>query len=419
MRFASIYQFEKDKFQWDRDILELVFEKYTFGLFLLPLLFSISILFTFYLDIYRNNIYDNLIKSFLFFISILYLIFFKFINRSKFDWHLLWMTTILLGVIELIIDNTENKFTDPSNWIIIPILMLYHSFFSKNIPKLFSLYWFFIFTYFYIRLFLIHESFLLLYNLNGMFLYILPFYIFTSGFNFLLLRNRYTNILYLKNLEIETNKRIEIERELATQKATNLMVNEIHEQIGSAIQGFKVTLHEVISGTHFKSDIINEIYSTIYRAEDALTINIYSLSDMNFLQDDFFIGMKNILDKRYKVFRRTANILSSSLNSNDFLDLKDLKTLRQIFLICREICSNDLKYGSGTSEWKWYYENGLYLEFKSQTHFQEKKIGKGTTSIQNRVSFLKGNMYYKIENNLYYCKIFFPFPFNLYGVHGS
>ncbi len=409
MRVGSIYQFEKDKFQWDKNILELVFEKYPFGLFLLAILFSIGILFTFYLDIYRNNIYDNLIKIFLLLVSILYLIFFKFTIRSKLDWHLLWMTTILIGVIELIIDNTENKFTDPSNWIIVPILMLYHSFFFKNITKLFSLYWFFIFTYFYIRLFLLHESFLLLYNLNGMFLYILPFYIFTSGFNFLLLRNRYTNILYLKNLEIETKKRIEIERELATQKATNLMVNEIHEQIGSAIQGFKDTLHGVLNGTNFNADTINEIYSTIYRAEDALTINIYSLSDMNFLQEDFFIGMKTILEKRYDVFHRNVIVIHSNLSSADFPDLRDLKTLRQIFLICREICSNDLKYGSEISEWKWYYDHGLYLEFKAQTFYTEKKIGKGTGTIQNRINILKGSMYYKNENNRYYCKIYFPF----------
>lgn len=409
MKLKSILLSEKDRKDWEGELLSLVFKEYNFGLQFLAVIFIVGILISFYFNLFYKTKNDEIIKSILLIFNILYILLFKKANSSKIDWHLLLISIILIGVIEIIIDNTEKKYTDPSNWIILPILMLYHAFYFKNIPKYFAIYWFLIFSYFYMRLFRLADEFILHHNLNGMFLYILPFYIFSCGFNFLLLRNRYTNLLYIKNLDIETSKRIEIEKELAIQKTTNLMVSEIHEQIGFAILDFKSTLTDVVNDISYNEVALKEIYTSILTAEDALKINIYSLSDMNLLEEDFFIGIKNILISRYEIFHRNVNVFNSKLSSSDFLEFTDPKIVRQIFLICREICSNDLKYGFGISDWNWLYEETLTLKINCSTLYNNKNYGKGTKSIMTRVNFLKGNLFYKNENDIFSCTIEFPF----------
>ncbi len=130
---------------------------------------------------------------------------------------------------------------------------------------------------------------------------------------------------------------------------------------------------------------------------------------MNLLEQDFFTGIKKILLSRYEIFHRNVNVLNNNLSTNDFLELTDPKIVRQIFLICREICSNDLKYGHETSEWRWFYEEVLILQINCTTSYNNKVYGKGTKTIMTRVNFLKGKIFYKNENDIFSCTIEFPF----------
>lgn len=409
MNGSSIFLTERDRIKWEPDLLKIVFKDFDYGLLLPAFSVVIGIVYSLCTDFNIRDFQGSLIKCSLLIICLLYIIFFKYTSRSGWDWHLILVTLLFLGKVELYILNIDGYFYEPEKWILIPILMLYHAFYFKYIPKLFISYWFILLFYYHFRIaktpYANYDSF----QLNGMYTYIIPFYIFASGFNYLWLRNRYTNLVYIRDLERETAKRIEIEKELATQKTTRAMIEDIHEHIGSSIQDFKLNLFDVLKNVKLDEELIREIYSSVYRTEDALRININSSSDINYIQEDLFIGLKIILFRRYEIFRRQVRIQHNELQSSDFLELKNPDVIRQIYMVCREVCSNDLKYGMGTAEWSWKYDNGLQLTMSSRTRYDEIETGKGTKSIINRMGYLNGTVVQSISGGRFYSTFQFPF----------
>ena len=394
---------------WDSEILRIIFKEYKNGLLLPTYAVIVVVLYSFFMTQENHNITYNSIRISLLLLSILYILFFKIANESQLDWHFILITILFLGYVELQILEINEYYYYPSKWIGILILMLYQAFYFKSTPILFIIYWFLLLTYFYLRLLLTPYSSFDPFKLYGMYSYIFPFYIFSCGFNYLWLRNRYTNLVYLRDLEIETSKRIAIEKELSTQIVTKAMKDDIHKHIGTAIQDFKININTLINTVSLDKDTIKEVYYSINKAEDALKININSYNDLNFIQENFFSGIEKVLLRRYEIFHRQAIIQYQDLENTELSELKDFINVRHIFLICREICSNDLKYGSGISVWNWIYNNELILEFSSNTNYNRADAGKGSKSILNRLGYLKGNSEFTINEGKFTCKLRFPF----------
>ena len=394
---------------WEKDLLEEVYKKYNTGLLILAYMAIIGQTYFSIIDLQSQNTYSGSLRLSNIFVCILYIFFFNKINtKSSIDWHLLVITNFYLVEVEVEIFSDGDLYYEPSTWLMIPILMMYHAFYFKNIPQKFILYWFIMLIYYYIRVALSPVSSFFSVELMSVLGYFIPSFIVACMFNYLWMQKRYTNQLYLRNLENETSKRIEIEKELAVQIAKEAMIDDIHDLLGSAVLDMKWKINFVMQENNFPTNLSQKIQIYIYLIEDALRLNINSIADQKTLIEDFFEGLRVILFRRYEILQRNIMFDSSSLNSNVFLELQNSIKVQKLVSICMDICTNDLKNGEGISNWIWNYDGKLNLSFNMITHNKNEDFKSLFESLENRIFELNGVYSSFIEKEKFHLKIQLP-----------
>ncbi|MCB1143372.1 MAG: hypothetical protein H7A24_11065 [Leptospiraceae bacterium] len=393
---------------WEQDIVDIILTQSNFGLLILAFMAIIGQVYFIYFDIQHDNHYSAGARFATLIICFLYVVFYKQATLSKFDWSRILVLLFILGEIETEIYSVSTSFHDPFVWIMIPLVMLYHAFYFRGRPGRYMMFWFFIVLYYYFRLALSPVASFLDQNLIFVLTYIFPFYIFSSGFNFFWFRTRYTNQLYLRNLERETIKRIEVEKELAAELTRKSILDDIHDHLGSAILDLKWNLSELLDELDLDEKKKQLTLNIIYRVEDALRMNINSFSDSSIIQKDFFSGIKSVLFRRYGIFHRKIKILMNGRSLNNYSEATNVKFIQQLYLICMEICSNDLKYGYGAGEWAWTFSDNLTIEIQSFSNYDKNQEGRGTSSIASRITNMGGSIQNHFSNDIYSCKIVLP-----------
>ncbi len=394
---------------WEKEILLEVYKKYNSGLLILAYMAVVGQSYFSFYDFHSGHNYNASLRFINLLICILYIYYFNRIDiNSKIDWHLFVITSFYLCEVEVELYSFDDPYYELSTWLMIPLLMLYHAFYFKNIPQKYVLFWFVLLAYYYIRASLSSVANFTSPELLGVIMYFIPSFIISSLFNYLWTENRYTNQLYLRNLEGEIAKRIEIEKELAIQSAKENMVDDLHDHLGSAILDMKWKILELLNELPQNSEGREKIQHSLYQIEDALRLNINSLIDIKYIREDFFEGIRVILFRRYEIFKRQTQMNFDHLESSQYISLRDPNFLQELYQICMSICSIDLKYGKGISIWNCLCNDELRLEFETQIQKNNGEIISKLNHIKNFVELIKGTYNYTIGNQTLACNIHIP-----------
>jgi hypothetical protein len=234
-------------------------------------------------------------------------------------------------------------------------------------------------------------------------------------FNLFWFKVRYTNFTYLGELEEQTKRRIKTEKELAVQKEREAIFYNLHDHIGSAIVDLSMLVKSLSPKQYPEKENLDSMEYYIHQIEDNLRMQINTFQDRRVLENDFLKGIQLILYRRYAVYKREIIIILDNITQSNDSIFKEPIRYWSLYSLCMEICNNDLKYGFGLASWKWTVNENDFLELEIQTNSKytdNKKVkGKGTETIEQRLTSLRGKMEVTHKDNSF--QIFITLPLNL------
>lgn len=172
----------------------------------------------------------------------------------------------------------------------------------------------------------------------------------------------------------------------------------IHDLVGSDLTDLVVLLAGIPDNKGMKGDELSRIRTLARRALGELRRGVHEREDMEFLQEQFFSGLKIILHRRYENALREIRFQSSEV-AERLLDRVSPGMKNRIYQIAMEICTNDVKYGKGRSLWG-FDGNQSHLMFSlvTETTFQQTlQLGSKVSSVEKRLHQIGGS----IEESVY------------------
>ncbi|MDX1959153.1 MAG: hypothetical protein SFU98_11310 [Leptospiraceae bacterium] len=219
---------------------------------------------------------------------------------------------------------------------------------------------------------------------------------FAGTFNLFWFKVRYSNFVYQKELEEQTKRRIKIENELAAQKEREAIFYNLHDHLGSAIVDLSMIVKSLSPMHYPEKEKLESIDYYLHEIEDNLRMQMNTIQDKKNLEKDFLFGIKNILFRRYAIYKRDVIVVMENISESNDSIFKDPIHNWSLYSLCMEICNNDLKYGSGSANWSWKRtgEEFLELEIQSNTNYHKNShvTGKGNETIKQRLASLNGKM---------------------------
>lgn len=180
--------------------------------------------------------------------------------------------------------------------------------------------------------------------------------------------------------------------------------SDLHDHLGAKLTD-ALHIGEQISSSNRQAEEsrFKELINTIKSATRALRERLVHLEDLEELSNDFFYGLNLYLLRRYSYKDRTI-----SYNVNTHASLMDTMQNKAsvLFSVVEEIASNDLKYGTGRSDWNFEIDGDtIRLHMRAKTDYNEKEHpkGNGSATIQSRIQAAGGEVtmqtgdYFQIE----------------------
>lgn len=411
-RIQRAYRF---LFLYEREITEKIFQQSYIGLnYLAIIAISGHTYFAIY-DFINVNLISAYIRLFVILVCALYIAFHSKLSKISFD-SSRWVMAIFFTMdIETQLISTDTPFHDPLAWAILPLLMLFHAFYFNGVPGKFFIYWLSLVTYYYLRVAISDKSEFTDHRLISVITYLAPVWLFSGFFNLFWFKVRYTNFTYLKELEEQTKRRIKTEKELAVQKEREAIFYNLHDHLGSAVVDLSMLMKSLSPTKYPERENLESMEYSLHQIEDNLRMQINTVQDKKILEKDFLYGLQLILYRRYAVYKREVIIILENLSESNESIFKDPIRYWSLYSLCMEICNNDLKYGFGSAYWKWIKSEKDFLELEIQTNSKytdNKKVkGKGTETIEQRLTSLRGKMEVTHKDNSF--QIFITLPLNL------
>lgn len=210
----------------------------------------------------------------------------------------------------------------------------------------------------------------------------------------------------------EMQRASSLEKELAVQKERQNIFVDIHDHMGSNILDLKNSLSELSQIVTEKTGNLEKAKQAVYKLEDNLRMKMYSIEDLEILRKDPLNGIRLLVIRRYATYEREINFYCEEslydIPENAFTN----KIVEVLFSIAQENGTNDLKYGFGLSEWKFFrFKNNLCLEIKSPSRYikNETGTGNGKRNIANRLQEIGGRDLYCEDKDKFHSRFYFPF----------
>ncbi len=398
-------------FVYEKEIAEKIFKQAYTGLNYLAVLAIIGQTYFFIYDYVMHQWAGVFCRSIVIFSCTFYAFAKEKLKSGFVDSSILIVLIFYTMDIETQIRSTDVPFYDPLTWIILPILTLFHAFYFNGVPGKFFIFWLALVIYYYLRVAISSVSDFTDHRLLSVVIYLVFFWLFSSFFNLFWFRVRYTNLIYLIELEYETKKRIEIERELSAQKERATIFYNLHDHMGSSISDLNILFSSLSTDEPPAKELLDSIQFSLRGIDDNLRMQINAFQDRKILEEDFFNGLRIILFRRYAIYKREIHIYLNDINITDSASFKKQIMLWNLYSLCMEFCNNDLKYGYGICTWKWekQEDDSIQLEIASATKYDPKKYspGIGRETIGQRLEALGATMKILSEGNQYHVQISF------------
>jgi hypothetical protein len=287
------------------------------------------------------------------------------------------------------------------------LLILFLTAFSfPGFPLHFTIFWTLYFIFFYFRF----SIFTLQSFDHPRMLILLTQYI--PSIIFCCLLNKWWIGLKVKLLK-QNHKIIILEKQFRVKERTEIF-QDIHDYLSSGLTDLMLLFNELKPNIKLKLSKIEQIQRTLYSTISKLNSRLNVHDELKWLHDDFIMGLKMILVRRYQFSKRKLR-----LECSDYTLLKVNNEIHhskivEILPLISEIATNDLKFGIGDIFWKIDCDDtNLMLSYETGSNFDKnKKCGIGTNSIKKHVYNLGGFMVEDLENGRYNLKLKIPFYTN-------
>jgi two-component system sensor histidine kinase ChiS len=226
---------------------------------------------------------------------------------------------------------------------------------------------------------------------------------------------RINNLLLVKRFHKEKIKALEEKKSAVVSTKQNIFA-DLHDHLGANLTDIKLLSEKLESEVSLDKKLINLLNKNI---DDAISIfrdRLLQQEDLEILLEDFFLGLQLILVRRYAATSRLVQYHVESKLKKRELRLFSEKKILELYSVITEIATNDLKYGTGKSDWDFTsLGNKLFIELKTSTirSESERKRGTGLKNLKQRINELNGELLIKTMDNdkkgvNFYIKIIIP-----------
>lgn len=199
----------------------------------------------------------------------------------------------------------------------------------------------------------------------------------------------------LEKISVLIRRKRAEEAELQSERRS--FVGDLHDVVGSDLTDLLVLL-DSMQPDAAPGDRLMQMKSLAQNVLAALRNQIHEREDMQLIQDNFMLGVKVILNRRYAAAGRGIRFRFDSEEEKSFVDHLNLQERRLLYAIFLEITTNDIRYGRGTSMWYLTYQEGTFcaaFEAESTQH------SPGRLSFMKRLKEAGGSCSEKIEHGRY------------------
>lgn len=199
---------------------------------------------------------------------------------------------------------------------------------------------------------------------------------------------------------------------------------DVHDSLGSQLTDLVLLAKKMErSPTEVSENQIQKIKQLSESALQSLRTQVQEENQRELFQESLLDGLKLSIKKRYKLVGRGINLEWMSLGEDPIIKIKDPEMAHHILQIFKEITTNDLRHGEGTSTWK-VDKTQDHLQFQffagfGQSHNKENTLqelrsnqnefsefGIGEQGLYQRIKSLNG--YIKITDFPYQIDIKLP-----------
>lgn len=357
----------------DRPVLEEFYHQnhrislYFFAI-VLPLLVSGA-----YLEFLRSNrilFLLDIISAVLCISAIFVLYFFEGVSIAK----RLLVSSLLLSLILLEIEtqfyDNNSRFFQIEMWIINPILLLLIAFFFNGPPRAYFLFSLIGFSYFVVRIawegleyFETRAIWILLADMLALESFCFFLNVWWFGYR-------------IENLK-KTDK---LKRQLVQERES--MSRNLHDYLGAKVTDLSFLVKSIQSRQTGDMESVLQLQKLSEEIFHGVREITAAMEDAKLISEDIWSGIRVLLLRRYgnggrKIkFSREGDLDYSS----------DAGSAEQLLGIVTEICSNDLKYGTGISHWTFKTNpDKLRISLRANSRFMESRKGAiGHKSIRER-----------------------------------
>ncbi|MDX1959383.1 MAG: 7TM diverse intracellular signaling domain-containing protein [Leptospiraceae bacterium] len=189
-----------------------------------------------------------------------------------------------------------------------------------------------------------------------------------------------------------------------SEKERQKLISDLHDNLGGDLTDIVYTLNKFTEKTNLQLSDVEEIRTASLNALNSLKTRIRSREEISLIEKNLVDGIRYHLIARYS---NSGRKLKSFADEESELFFEEDNTLlpyyNDIYLICKEICTNDLKYGFGESNWNFHLVNNIFsIHLLTNTNYNENTVkGLGSNNLINRAEKINAKIIINRMENKY------------------
>ncbi|TGK93022.1 histidine kinase [Leptospira brenneri] len=302
------------------------------------------------------------------------------------------LTLFLLVLVEIetgFHDPTIPYF-DPRNWLTITAILATSSFFYPGLVWQYILEWSIVLMIYIVRVYFANQTVIPLETWREMST-IFPLFLVAFFLNHWWFRTRY--IAAYRGMLLEEKRRT--------------FFQDIHDSLGSQLTDLVLLSQKMEKSPKEITDLqLQKLKRLSTSALQSLRTQVQEEDERELFQESLLDGLKLSIKKRYKLAGRNIKLEWETLGEDPIIKIKEPEMAHHILQIFKEITTNDLRHGDGTSSWQVdrtpehlkfrFLSESKSLEDKennlSLKGTEESESGIGERGLYQRIKFLNGEM---------------------------
>lgn len=193
-----------------------------------------------------------------------------------------------------------------------------------------------------------------------------------------------------------------MERQLALRTQKDAILSDLHDRMGAVITDLSIAADRLLPGPQPDDSNGRDTLDSIIQLSQEMRVSFRSLvdevADFHMMSEDFLAGLHMRLLRRYANAGRRLHFSGQGHSNGNPLG----PGLSDFCHIVEEICTNDLKYGTGTSAWSATVGSVIVLlEMTAEVKVLPVRVGRGRGTITIRAAKLKARFADNVSDGRY------------------